>query len=123
MWSFSLRTNQFEAEYILTALFSVCSGMVHQSSQFIWDFFAGDSVVRVAKTVFVRDLLAFFLSRRTGCRIMQIDLTVIYPVVIWHGETRPLLSHHDHCKDKVIQTFPAGTNCKLLCWYVPHQLL
>lgn len=38
MWSFGLKTNQFEAEYILTALFSVCSGMVDQSSQFIWDF-------------------------------------------------------------------------------------
>lgn len=38
MWSFGLKTNQFDAEYILAALFSVCSGMVHQSSQFIWYF-------------------------------------------------------------------------------------
>lgn len=38
MWSFGLKTNQFEAEYILTALFNVCSGMVHQRSQFIWEF-------------------------------------------------------------------------------------
>lgn len=45
---------------------------------------------------------------------MQIDLTVIYPVVIWRGETRPSLSHHYHCKDQVIQTTPAGLKFRLL---------
>lgn len=61
MWNFSLKTNQFKAEYISVALFIVRSGRVCQSNHFIWDF-TGGSVVQAAKRVQKKSVWSGFIG-------------------------------------------------------------